>query len=240
MAGDVPPLPAAAAEHQEGAHAPPSQLHLHTAFEDVSQYVPPLDASAGLGPADTAALHPVRDGSRALRPRSRSSASRLSLGGHRIRTAASRSATASPSSGHGMLDPALLAAAAAGVAANAPRSPCYLPTGASTHVHPDILDDLRALDDLEGGSLLRPLLHFDGGDGSCFQDKDVSHGRERDGASRDGGADATSGGGMHVDEAETYEMQELMEAKKAKDVLQYIEEEGGWRGGSPAKLAVHA
>ena len=236
MADDVPRRQSG----EGGAHAPPSQLHLHTAFENVMELgAAPPDTSTGSAPA-AAEPHHRRDST--LRPRSRSAASHLSVGGSRTRAT---SATASPSSGHGMLDPALMAAAAA--MASHPR---YLPSAftsagapglGTTSVHPDILDDLRALDDLEGGSLLRPLLqHVDGGDGSCYQDGgDASHGRDG-AAGGDGYADGASGGGMHVDEAETYEMQELMEAKKAKDVLQYIEEEGGCHGYSVHAAWPHA
>ncbi|GIL53385.1 hypothetical protein Vafri_9025 [Volvox africanus] len=145
--------------------------------------------------------------------------------------------------GHRALDGAALAAACAAAPINpiitAPAS--HLSFGPSTHrglrradessgalnnIHPDILGDLRALDDLEGGSLLRPLLTQpppggdDGGGGGLG---DGGEGRG-EGLGEEGGAGG-EGGGVHVDEAATYEVPELLEAKP-RDVLQFIEEEG--------------
>ncbi|KAG2492014.1 hypothetical protein HYH03_009743 [Edaphochlamys debaryana] len=138
--------------------------------------------------------------------------------------------------GSGALDGAVLAAACAAAPLNPTRShrshrtrssysqPLGLRRNSSANamnIHPDILDELRALDDLEGGSLLRPLLTVP---------PLPEEGCDGEGGGGEGGEGEGGGGGEgedvgHVDEAETYEVQELLEAKP-KDVLQFIEEEG--------------
>ncbi|GFR50462.1 hypothetical protein Agub_g12684, partial [Astrephomene gubernaculifera] len=191
--------------------------------------------------------HPSRRSgpSSPYRPPSRSHSARLSTCSSpstiSVRRGPSRGLYTSP---QGTLDGATLAAAVAAAPINrapshrSPPTSAYRGAGGGggglrrnessntllNNIHPDILDDLRALDDLEGGSLLRPLLAQEGGgdgggEGGGGGDGDGGGGGGGDGGGGDGG------GGGHVDEAETYEVKELLEAKP-RDVLQFIEEEG--------------
>ncbi|GLC34362.1 hypothetical protein PLESTB_000737500 [Pleodorina starrii] len=240
------PLVAAAASSSPSR--PPTGIHVTASSPPArappraASASPPHSLSVSPSPSPSGSPASSRSASPISRPRSRASpGSARGLPSHHL---------------YGALDGAALAAACAA----APLNPAYTLNVATSHrsfaapsthrggglrrgeeasggvmnnIHPDILDDLRALDDLEGGSLLRPLLTQPPAQG----DDDGGGGREGGGGGEGGGGEGGEegegrggggegdGGGGHVDEAETYEVQELLEAKP-RDVLQFIEEEG--------------